>query len=191
MPVDRTQINRAVLSLLAVIALLAASFGLISDESPRDWLVNDRLFSEEIRKAAQKHGLDPMLVRSVVFQESRFDPFTRGKHGEYGLMQVLPNGSVADWARINRKSVPGAAELTDPEINLEIGCWYLARAMKRYKEYRNGTVLALAMYNAGIRRSEKWKPHTKNGDVVSRITIKSTRRYVTQIMKRYHRYKEK
>jgi soluble lytic murein transglycosylase len=191
LPVDRKQISRAVPAVLAMIAFLAAAVGLISDESPRDWLVNDRLFSDEIRAAALKHKLDPQLVRSVVFQESRFDPFTRGNRGEYGLMQVLPSGSVADWARINRKPVPTAEELTDPVVNLEIGCWYLARAMKRYSEYRNGTVLALAMYNAGIRRSEKWKPPVKNGDVVSRITIKSTRRYVTQIMKRYRRYQEK
>ncbi|MBO5899490.1 MAG: hypothetical protein J6Q80_02060, partial [Lentisphaeria bacterium] len=83
MPVDRKQISRAVPAVLAMIAFLAAAVGLISDESPRDWLVNDRLFSDEIRAAALKHKLDPQLVRSVAFQESRFDPFTRGNRGEY------------------------------------------------------------------------------------------------------------
>jgi soluble lytic murein transglycosylase len=169
-------------------AFLAAAFGLLSDESPRDWLVNDRLFSIEIAAAAKRHGLDPQLVRALVFQESRFDPFTRGSDGEYGLMQVLPGGSVTDWARIHRKKIPSGDELTNPELNLEIGCWYLARAVKRYEKYRHKIPLALAMYNAGIRRAEKWKPQNKDGDVISRINIKSTRRYVSQIMKRYHRY---
>ena len=174
--------------MLAVTAFLSAAIGLLSDVSPRDWLVNDKLFSKEIAEAAKRHGLDPQLVRSVVFQESRFDPFTRGKHGEYGLMQVLPAGSVTDWARIHRKKVPSADELTDPVLNLEIGCWYLSRAKRRYGEYRDNLVLALAMYNAGIRRAEKWKPPKKDGDAMSRIDIKSTRRYVSQIIKRYHRY---
>ena len=188
MPVKRSQILRIISAVLAVISFLAAAVGLISDESPRDWFVNDRLFAGEIRSAAVRHGLDPQLVRSVVFQESRFDPFTRGKRGEYGLMQVLPTGSVTDWARIHRRSVPTKDELTKPELNLEIGCWFLARAMKRYEAYRHKTALALAMYNAGIRRSEKWKPQNKDGDVISRIDIKSTRRYVSQVLKRYHRY---
>ena len=171
-----------------MISFLAAAVGLLSDESPRDWLVNDRLYAKEIEQAAKKYGLDPQLVRSVIFQESRFDPFTRGKHGEYGLMQVLPSGSVTDWARVNRRPVPTGDQLTNPELNLEIGCWFLARAVKRYENYRHKTALALAMYNAGIRRAEKWKPQNKDGDVISRITIKSTRRYVSQVLRRYHRY---
>lgn len=188
MTVSRSQWYRAIAAVLAAIAFLSAAIGFLSDVSPRDWLVNDNLFANEISAAAKRHGLDPQLVRSVVFQESRFDPFTRGRNGEYGLMQVLPSGSVTDWARIHRKKVPSGDELTDPALNLEIGCWYLARAMKRYSGYRNKLALALAMYNAGIRRAEKWKPPTKNGDVISRIDIKSTRHYVSQIIKRYHRY---
>ena len=188
MPIKRSQILRILSALFAVISFLAAAVGLISDESPRDWFVNDRLFAAEIAEAAKRHSLAPELVRAVVFQESRFDPFTRGKHGEYGLMQVLPSGSVTDWARIHRRSVPNKDQLTDPALNLEIGCWFLARAMKRYETYRHKTALALAMYNAGIRRAEKWKPQNKDGDVISRINIKSTRRYVSQVLKRYHRY---
>ena len=171
-----------------MIALLAGAVGLISDESPRDWLVNDRLYAKEIKAAAQKHKLDPLLVRAVVFQESRFDPFARGEDGEYGLMQILPSGSVTDWARINRKELPSKESLTDPELNLEIGCWYLARAMKRYRDYNGQIALALAQYNAGARRSEKWKPPVKSGEVISRINIKSTRKYVTSIIRRYRRY---
>ena len=188
MPISRSQIFRILSAVFAVISFLAAIVGMISDESPRDWFVNDRLFSKEIEAAAKRHNLDHRFVKAVVFQESRFDPFTRGKKGEYGLMQILPSGSVTDWAVLHRRSVPAKDKLTDPELNLEIGCWYLARAMKRYEKYRHQKELALAMYNAGIRRAEKWKPQNKDGDVISRINIKSTRRYVSQILKRYHRY---
>ena len=138
---DRTNWCKTVAALFAVIAFLAAAAGLISDESPRDWLVNDRLFAGEIKAAAEKYGLDPELVRAVVFQESRFDPFCRGDNGEYGLMQVLPRGAVADWARLNRRDIPSADQLTEPELNLEIGCWFLARAKKRYASYKHSTAL--------------------------------------------------
>lgn len=178
-------------AVLAVIALLASAIGLISEESPRDWLVNDRLYAKEIKTAALKHKLDPLLVRAVIFQESRFDPFALGDDGEYGLMQVLPSGSVTDWAKMNRKPKPSNDQLTNPELNLEIGCWYLARAMKRYKGYRHQTALALAQYNAGARRADKWKPPTPNGDVIQRINIQSTRRYVSNIIRRYRKYSAK
>ena len=179
---------RTACAVLAVIALLAAAVGLISDESPRDWLVNDRLYAKEIKAAAKKHNLDPLLVRSVVFQESRFDPFAIGDDGEYGLMQVLPSGSVTDWARINRRPKPSNDELTDPELNLEIGCWYLGKAVKKWKNYRCGIELALAEYNAGAKNSARWKPANPNAPVVERIDFPVTRNYVQQIMKYYRKY---
>jgi soluble lytic murein transglycosylase len=155
----------------------------------RDFSVDDTKFATEIEAAAQRHGLDPQLVRSVVFQESRFDRFARGKSGEIGLMQIMPSGAAAEWARRNRQRKPNATELSDPAMNLEIGCWYLAHGMKKYAAYKQGTELALARYNAGERRSERWKPTDNNGDVVSKIGIHSTRDYVEKIMARYKKYK--
>ncbi len=155
-----------------------------------DWMVDDTRFDAEIRRAAGQYDLDPALVRAVVFQESRFDPFARGSKGEVGLMQVLPRGAVADWARVKRRKVPGTAELTDPVLNLEIGCWFLARAIRRWSGYRHGVELALAQYNAGASRAERWKPPERNGSVIDRITIGSTRRYVSRIMTRYRKYLE-
>ena len=156
----------------------------------RDLLVDDTRFSTEIAAAAARHNLPPELVRAVVFQESRFDPFARGSRGEYGLMQVLPQGAAAEWARVLRRPVPGRAELCTPQVNLEIGCWFLARGMRKYADYAGRTELALARYNAGESRSERWKPAQKDGDVIERISISSTRIYVTKIMARYRQYQE-
>lgn len=156
----------------------------------RDLLVDDTRFSTEIAAAAARHNLPPELVRAVVFQESRFDPFARGSRGEYGLMQVLPQGAAAEWARVLRRPVPGRAELCTPQVNLEIGCWYLARAMERWKKYRCRTELALCQYNAGESRAERWKPETPDGEVIDRIGIGSTRIYVQRIMRRYRSYLE-
>ena len=185
----RLSIRRWVqLAALAAMALAVCAFLFRGDL--RDLLVDDTRFSTEIAAAAARHNLPPELVRAVVFQESRFDPFARGSRGEYGLMQVLPQGAAAGWARVLRRPVPGRAELCTPQVNLEIGCWYLARAMERWKKYRCRTELALCQYNAGESRAERWKPETPDGEVIDRIGIGSTRIYVQRIMRRYRSYLE-
>jgi soluble lytic murein transglycosylase len=154
----------------------------------RDFWVDDTLFSKEIREAALRHGLPPQLVRAVVFQESRFDPRARGGKGEIGLMQILPAGAVAEWARVHKKALPSEDQLFQVPLNLEIGCWYLGRALKRWEKYGECLELALVQYNAGERRAKKWKPDTWKGKVIPRIKLRSTRRYVEQITTRYRNY---
>ena len=155
---------------------------------PMGWFVNDRDYSAEIAAAAQKHGLDPALVRSLIYQESRFRAGKRGKKGEIGLMQVLPSGAAAEWARVKKRPRPTERELFDVGVNLEIGCWYLARALGNWRSYDRRVELALAEYNAGPTNARKWAPPQKNGQVLPRVTIVSTKKYITEIMKRYRAY---
>lgn len=154
----------------------------------RDFMVNDRLYDAEIRAAAGKYGLDSRLVRAVIYEESRFHADAVGSAGEIGLMQIMPNLAVRDWARANRTAAPEAAVLFSPRLNLEIGCWYLADGMRRFGGYREATHLALARYNAGLSRAKAWAPEKPDGAVLPRITIAGTRRYVERIMKRYRKY---
>lgn len=155
---------------------------------PESWFVDDTKYRSEIVAAAGRHGLDPELVRAVIFRESRFDPRARGRSGEIGLMQVLPSGAAAEWARVLKRPRPSERDLFDVKVNLEVGCWYLARALRRWRSYDRGVELALAQYNAGESRAQKWAPPEKNGDVLSRVNIASTRKYITKIMKRYRKY---
>ena len=147
-------------------------------------------FDAIIKKMAAKHGIDSRLVKAVVYQESRFDPRRKGKAGEIGLMQLLPRAAVEDWARITKNRKPSNFQLYNPELNLDIGCWYLARAINRWQAYKYCLELALCQYNAGPSRANAWKPETEDGSVIERINIPSTRNYVTEIMSRYNHYKE-
>ncbi len=155
----------------------------------RDFVVDDTQYASQIRAAADKYRLDPQLVRAVIFQESRFRPDTIGTAGEVGLMQVLPKGAVTDWARRHGVAVPSVRELMRPELNLEIGCYYLSRAMKRWQDYRCRTELALCQYNAGESRANRWKPSQPDGDMIENITIAGTKTYVKNIMRRYQQYR--
>jgi len=175
----------------ALLVLAALAISVICGRPLNDWFVDDTRFAEDIRVAANRHGIDPQLVRALIFQETRFRPFRTGRKGEIGLMQVLPEGSAADWARVNKRQVPGRDALFEPAMNLEIGCWYLSRALRRWKEYDHGLELALAQYNAGFRRADRWKPEDPRGEVLERIDIPSTRSYVKNICVRYRRYLKK
>ena len=178
--------------LLCISALLIALAYIFSDgdirRKLRDGFVDDTKFAIEIKQAAEKHGLPPELVRALIRKESGFDPYAKGKAGEIGLMQILPSGAVADWARVNQKKVPSGSQLYNVKLNLEIGCWYLGRALNKWKNYRCGTELALAEYNAGAKNSIRWKPDVPDGDVVSRIDFPVTCNYVKTIMKNYRKY---
>src|SRR6476661_5617199 len=68
-----------------------------------EWMRRARFhqYDRLIRSVALEHRLDPMLVKAVVWRESRFDPKKRGTHGERGLMQVS-EVAANEWARENK-----------------------------------------------------------------------------------------
>ena len=116
----------------------------------------------------------------------------RGKKGEIGLMQVLPSGAAAEWARVNKRPAPSVRELYAVRTNLEVGCFYLAEGMRRWRGYKGQTALALCQYNAGESRALKWRPEDPgDAEILPRITIRSTQEYVRSVLKRYRRYCEK
>ncbi|MEG2076918.1 MAG: lytic transglycosylase domain-containing protein, partial [Victivallaceae bacterium] len=175
---------------LTAICLLVAMGGLIMFTDPvRDWWVDDSLYWSTIQKVSRKYNVDPQLVRAVIFRESRFNPMARGDAGEVGLMQIMPNMAVVDWARAHKRGVPSTLELYRPDLNIEIGVWFLAKALRRFDGYQRQVELALCQYNAGPTRAGNWKPLDKNGEIMERITIDSTRRYVEVICQRYQHYK--
>ena len=185
--VHRTQ---AVLLLLlfALIGILmgigvwkAANFALnYADRSSR----YDRL----IVSAGRRNGVYPPLLKAVIWKESRFDSSSIGSKGELGLMQIMPQAAVKDWENTFHRKVPSDGALMDPELNIEIGSWFLGRALNRWKDYNEAEALALCEYNAGIQRAESWKPLLHDGNVVENIDIESTRKYVKDILERRDQY---
>ncbi len=78
----------------------------------------------------------------------------------------------------------------DPRFNIEVGSWYLGRALKRWRNYNDCVALALCEYNAGQVRAEAWKPLTPEGSVRERIDIASTLGYVNDILEKYRDYQQ-
>jgi hypothetical protein len=89
-----------------------------------------------VREAAERHHVDPALVRAVIETESNWNPSARSHKGAIGLMQLIP--TTAQRFGVN--------DAFNPKQNVDAGVRYLKTLLERY----NGNLdLALAAYNAG------------------------------------------
>jgi soluble lytic murein transglycosylase len=159
--------------------------------SPARFHQYDRL----IRSVALEHHLDPMLVKAVVWRESRFDPKKHGSHGERGLMQVSER-AANEWAREQKIAGFSAEQLFEPKTNLEAGTWYLHRALEHWEHQSDPVPFALAEYNAGASRAQLWSGGNGAAEIPERqflqkIDFPATRRYVESIINRYDFYKRR
>ena len=77
-----------------------------------------------------QNDIDPILVMAVIKQESRWNINAKGRHGELGLMQILPN--TARWiSQKNNINYSGANDLLNPNLNIRLGIAYLSWLKKR------------------------------------------------------------
>ena len=142
-----------------------------------------------IADAARKNGVDPLLLKALVWRESEFQPGKTGASGERGLMQVS-QAAARDWVQAHKVETYQPADLFAPRMNLEIGSWYLKKALTRWAAKDDPVPFALAEYNAGRTTVERWIATTRQGDATTaddlrtHIGFPSTRAYVETILKR-------
>ena len=149
-------------------------------------------------KYGTDYGMDPTLLAAQGFQESRLDQSVRSPAGAIGVMQLLPS-----TAKDKNVAIPNIDEL---EPNIEAGAKYMAFLKERYfsgpeLDELNGSLLALASYNAGpgrIRRlrreaAERGYDHNLWFDNVEVIVAEQVGRetveYVSNIFKYYLTYR--
>jgi soluble lytic murein transglycosylase len=150
----------------------------------------ERSQDNHIRVAADRYDVDPALVKAVVWRESRFDPLARGRAGELGLMQ-LREIAAREWADSEQVIHFRHSHCLDPSTNTLAGAYYLGMLLKRYHHTDNPVPYALADYNAGRSRVLQWVegPGATNSRLfIEQIGFPSTRDYVSQVMRRSHRY---
>ena len=186
--------------ILCFLLALAAGFGYLAVRSGDalyssfEWVSPARFhqYDPAIVAVAAEHRLDPMLVKAVVWRESRFDRKKCGTAGERGLMQVSGKAAT-EWARENKVENFQLDNLFDPKTNLEAGSWYLHRAMEHWQNQQDPLPFALAEYNAGPSRAQRWvgaEGMTTN-QFLDNIDFPATRSYVQSILKRYAFYKKR
>ena len=154
------------------------------------WLENR--YASIIKTASFENGLDPLLVKAVIKRESRFNSNALGKKGEIGLMQVTPPVG-REYASSKGLEKFSPKKLYDPILNVQVGCWYLAKAMRHYGDFSDSTPFALAYYNAGATNSDRWLRSTSNRgntkEFLAAITYPGTRNYIRYIIRCWKIYR--
>ncbi len=146
-------------------------------------------YAEYVEKYAYEYSLDKSLVYSVIKAESSFDPNAVSPRNAKGLMQIMD--STGEWAAEKMEIADFNSEmLLEPETNIRIGCWYIARLLKQYNQ---DTELALAAYNAGSGNVSKWlqdESVSSDGKTLDKIPFEETRNYIDRIEKYNDMYKK-
>jgi soluble lytic murein transglycosylase len=148
---------------------------------------------------AEANDLDPLLLFSLVRQESLFEGFATSYAYAHGLMQVIPSTgrSIANslgWPDYETD------DLYRPFVSVKFGSWYLAQQRDTF----DGLVHpALSAYNAGPGNARRWLDRVLAAcsdevapgecafdyDVfVEIIHLRETRLYVRQIYKHFAVY---
>lgn len=144
-------------------------------------------YSEIVNKCSYKYDLDPYLVLAVIKTESNFNESAESSKGAKGLMQIMD--STGEWIA-GKLGVDNFSPnmLSEPEINIEFGCWYLNNLLNEFDDLS----LALAAYNGGSGNVTKWlndPEYSSDGESLTYIPFKETKKYVDKVSTRYNVYK--
>lgn len=157
-------------------------YGVSSKEQPIKYQVNNSKGSGDIKvsneriaaainRASRKYNVDEKLIKSVIMQESSFNPMSTSCVGAKGLMQLMP-----ETAR-----EVGVTNPYDIDQNVDGGTKYLKELLNLYG---NNKELSLAAYNAGpgtlINRG------VNDPSKINRLPYE-TRDYVKKVMRNYTR----
>jgi len=147
------------------------------------------MYWTDIKADAERNGLDPFMVASLIRQETEFNPVAVSNKNAYGLMQILPSvgRSLAKEEGFRHFQTN---ELLDPATNIRLGTHYLKQTLDKFggqPEY------AFAAYNAGDDRVIDWQSvgnYHGIDEFVESIPFSETREYVEAILRNERIYRE-
>lgn len=114
--------------------------------------INEQMdqWDDLVIEMANKYGMDPALIKSIIYQESGGDPNAQSYAGAMGLMQLMPGTAQEVASQLGWSNY----DPYDPRQSVEMGTYYLSNLINTYDlqgatdeaTYAN----ALAAYNWGI-----------------------------------------
>jgi soluble lytic murein transglycosylase-like protein len=111
--------------------------------------------------SGRRNSVDPLLLYSIMHQESTFKPRALSHKGASGLMQLMP-GTARRF---------GVTSIWDPKQNIEGGTRYMRWLLDKFDGNIN---LALAGYNAGegavMKYGNRIPPYSETQEYVRRIS---------------------
>jgi soluble lytic murein transglycosylase len=140
-------------------------------------------------REARADRLDPLLVVALMRQESLFDPEARSPADAVGLLQLLP-ATAQKVAALSRGGSIDPADLTEPDLNIQLGARHLAGLLARF---HGDAIKAVAAYNGGETAVLKWENRFADLDpdeFVESISYRETRDYVKKVVFNYGTYRQ-
>lgn len=133
----------------------------------------------------QKYSGDenPIIILSVIKEESHFNPKVTSPVGAGGLMQLMPS-----TANEIAKGYGISNNLYSPESNIHLGCLYYAK-MKR--TLNNKDISAIMAYNGGWASVMNWKEqldYVDMDDFIEKIPYPETQDYIRKVLRSYWNY---
>jgi hypothetical protein len=119
----------------------------------------ESIFLPVIIKAADKHNVDPALVKAIIMAESRYNPLATSKKGAIGLMQIMPSTA----------SALGIQDMYNPINNIEAGVEYLKKLMNQFE---GDLEMTLAAYYSGSSKVMEYQgvpPYEKTINYVNKV----------------------
>lgn len=143
-----------------------------------------------VEENAAAFSVDKDLIYAVIRTESGFRPEVESHAGAIGLMQLMP--STFDWLqeKLDGEVIYTVNRLTEPEINVRYGTYYLSVLLEKYD---GSTATAAAAYNAGTSNVDGWLADSacsSDGRTLTKIPYKETESYVKKVEHAMDMYKK-
>jgi soluble lytic murein transglycosylase len=146
-------------------------------------------YRSQILPAADQEKLNPLLLLSVIRQESMFESFVSSGAGAVGLMQIMPATGQGIVSNLGWPPFYTDADLTRAPISIRLGAHYLAQ---QRDGFGGDLYAALAAYNGGPGNTSAWLD-LANGDpdlFLEVVRIQETRTYIMNIYEIYTIYRQ-
>jgi soluble lytic murein transglycosylase len=150
-----------------------------------------------VMQHSKTNNLDPFLILALVYAESRYKTDALSRAGATGLMQLIPHTARKMAKELGQDSL-SSKSLNDPDTNLKLGCYYLAKLIKEFSQDKSKDQLmpllqALASYNAGEDNVNEWKDQYQKvapgpDEFLEMIPFIETRVYVRKVLAHYAIY---
>jgi soluble lytic murein transglycosylase len=143
-------------------------------------------FWDTVEQASKRYNIDPLIILSVMREESRFEQAVKSPAGAYGLMQLMPQTAYRLDKSLNL-GIHRPSQLTDPKNNIQLGSFYLRSLLNEFHSLAH----MLAAYNAGELAVRSWQQrfdYRSIDEFVEDIPYNETKNYVKKVLTSYFQY---
>jgi soluble lytic murein transglycosylase len=137
---------------------------------------------------SQNFALDPLLMFSVIRQESLFEGFVKSNAGAHGLMQVIAPTGAQIAGELGWPPGYDEQDLYRPNVSVRFGAYYLG---KNKNLLGGNTYAALAAYNSGPGNALAWRDLAGDDPdlFLEVVRFEETRNYIRLIYEIFNTYR--